>query len=446
MPFRLHLVRQRPLGQHPADEDAGEDRDDRHQDAARREVEEVQELKLADRDVCPGAIAERGERRQEADERAGEERGGLALDLQEVAERGDAGFVERDGRSRGREDDEREEREAEPCAGASEHGEHLRQRDEHQSRTLTHRLLDGRSRLHGEEVDDRDDHKARDDCDERIEDLDAADAPLDRIRLLHIRAVRHHNAHRQRERIEHLAHRAENRLAERGERELPFGVAQAVEVRQQVVADARPGPRQAHDVDRDADREDEQERHEDEVRFLDAVLDAEDDDRRAAEDEEDAVAERRERRGDEAREELRGVHSLGSHQFCSRKGHLRVGGEILDHPAADDAVVRDDQDRDDRREETEEAPPAVELRVGRQLALLGLAPDGNLGQHQREAERRHQDQVDEEEGSAAVLGREIRETPEVSETNRRRRGRQHEGERPGPTCTFFAHGVYCIRN
>ena len=46
--------------------------------------------------------------------------------------------------------------------------------------------MDVRPRLHRKHVHDGNDHEAGDECDERVEYLDAPDAALDRIRLLHV--------------------------------------------------------------------------------------------------------------------------------------------------------------------------------------------------------------------------------------------------------------------
>ena len=177
-----------------------------------------------------------------------------------------------------------------------------------------------------------------------------------------------------------------------------------IPVKRLVVFEALARAGQEADVERDAERHEEQQRHHDLVGALDAALHAEDDDQRAREDEQQPEAERRERRGDEAAEEGAGIGD-GFRGGRAAADDPQVGPEVLEHPAADDAVVGHDDDRDDRGEDAEDPEAAVQLRVGRQLALPRRAPDRDFGRHQREAERHDEDEVHEDERASAVLRR-----------------------------------------
>ena len=160
--------------------------------------------------------------------------------MEQITDGGHAGLEERNGGGCRRESHKHEERKPNPRSGRTERRKHLRQRDEHEPRSSIHRRMDSllrrghsvaavlrdqfrrHARLNRKHVDDRDDHQTCNERDQRIEDLNAAHGTLNRVLALHIGPIRDHDAHGERERVEHLSHRAENRLGEHRQGEMPI--------------------------------------------------------------------------------------------------------------------------------------------------------------------------------------------------------------------------------
>src|SRR5699024_1567021 len=92
-----------------------------------------------------------------------------------------------------------------------------------------------------------------------------------------------------------------------------------------------------------------------------------------------------------------------------------------------------------RSQPAEEAKALVERAVSADAGQTGLASDGDLSDHQREAEGDGQNDIDQKEGTAAVLCGEVRETPQVSETNGRASRGKDKADAAGKAAAFFFH-------
>ena len=100
-------------------------------------------------------------------------------------------------------------------------------------------------------------------------------------------------------------------------------------------------------------------------------------------------------------------------------------------------VVRHDQHRDNgvdpaaKAEESVFASRLCKRTVGADRALVGHAAQRSLGHDHRVAERQRQHNIDQQKNTAAVLGRQIREPPDIAQSHRRPGSRQHKAELAG---------------
>ena len=92
--------------------------------------------------------------------------------------------------------------------------------------------------------------------------------------------------------------------------------------------------------------------------------------------------------------------------------------KILGYPAADHAVVRHDNRGDSRANQAQRREAPVKLAVGADGGQPGLAPDGDLGEHQRKAKGHRQYNIYQQEYAAAALSGKVREPPDVAKPNR----------------------------
>ena len=207
-----------------------------------------------------------------------------------------------------------------------------------------------------------------------------------------------------------------------------------LDVRHEEVFDARQRARARHGIDGDDDRQHDQHRHHELGYALDAVFHAREDDRQ-----------RQHRKNDEA--ELRG------HAVRDERAEIAVSrelaavaedilGQVFDDPAADDRVIRHDEDGDDRVDPAAEFQPAgAAERVERaNRALAGHAAERGLCYDHGIAERHGQNDVDEQENTAAVFGGQIRKAPDVAEADGRAGGREHKADLSGKRTSF----VFCV--
>ena len=241
---------------------------------------------------------------------------------------------------------------------------------------------------------------------------------LNRDILLHVGAERDKNAHGDGQRVEHLPHgRDDGHPREVGR------------VGHQEIGNTRQcaGPRDR--VDRNDDRQHDQHRHHEPGDALHAVAHARKDD-----------AQRKERKQQEA--------DLGGRAICNERAEIavlrkplgvaaQIFKQIFDDPAADDRVVRHDQHRDNGVDPAAKAEESVlfaglgKRAVGADRAFVGHAAQGSLGHDHRVAERQRQHNIDQQKNTAAVLGCQIREPPDIAQPHRRPGSRQHKAELAG---------------
>ena len=120
----------------------------------------------------------------------------------------------------------------------------------------------------------------------------------------------------------------------------------------------------------------------------------------------------------------------------------QILGQIVDDPAADDRIVRHDQNGDDGVDPAAEpdALALTEVGIGADRAFVGHTAQRGLGHDHRITKGNCQQNVYQQENAAAVFGRQIREAPDVAQTHRSACGRQHEpnltGERAALVLLF----------
>ena len=73
-----------------------------------------------------------------------------------------------------------------------------------------------------------------------------------------------------------------------------------------------------------------------------------------------------------------------------------------------------------------------DLEFGADRVALGGAPDGEFGQHHRDADQEHEAEIDEHEDAAAALACRIGEAPDVAEPDSRAGGGQDESQLATP--------------
>ena len=186
-------------------------------------------------------------------------------------------------------------------------------------------------------------------------------------------------------------------------------------------------------VDRDADNEHQQRRHEDLGERLDALVDAAVNDKAGGCQKDDKEDDRLVLIGDKAGEEavVRRVQALTGDEHDA----------VFEHPAADHAVVRKNQKRHRAGKAAQPSPAPVDLAVSRQAALLGLSADGHLADKQRKAKGQRQNNVHDEKQAAAVFRRQIRETPNISESDRRACRGKHKADGTGKGISLLFHNA-----
>ena len=316
---------------------------------------------------------------------------------------GGARLDERDGARQRREEHEQEEHESDHLAGGAQAVEQLGQRAEHQARTGLFR-----NRIAAAEGDERgrDDHETCKEGYEQVKARDARGGLDDVLLLLEVAAVGDHDAHGKRQAVEHLAERADEQLG----RELGEVGGDII---QQSVDRAGKGQR----VDGQRDGHDDERRHHDEIGFLDAAFDAERDD--------DEGSRHEDRHEHEARHGTRDEPCEIS--VAGDGGRLGdIGERIFGHPAADDAVVRRDDEGHEGRQDADGQVLTPEMGEGADRRQLRAATERDFENQHRYAEREDEHDIGEKEHASAVLGRKIREAPHIAQADRRCRSRQDE--------------------
>ena len=380
-----------------------------HHDRVGEEIEEVQELHPEHGHACQRAVAQRGQAAQCQHDDADHERSALTAPAQLVLKGGDGALGQGDGAGNCREQHQQKEQRAHHMAQA--HAlEHFGDGDEHQCGAR----LQGVRVAAGEGEHRRDDHQARHDRNGRVEHFHILGGLLNGDVLLHIGAEGDQDAHGDGQRVEHLAHG--------GDHGHPGKVCH---IGHQKVLDAFQRTGAGDRVHRNDHRQHHQNGHHHLGDALHAVAHARKDDGQRSAREDDEAHLSRQAAGDETGE----VAVLGQLAAVAAD----VIRQIADDPAADDRVVRHDQDGDDG------VDPAAEPQArafakgpeGAHRAFLGHAAQGRFRRDHGVAKGDGQHDVHQQEDAAAVFCRQIRETPDVAQAHRRARRRQHEADLAG---------------
>lgn len=244
-----------------------------------------------------------------------------------------ARFHERDSRGERCEDNEQEEQHTDYGRKITERCEHLRQHDEHEARAG---IFSNRLRRTQRNERRRHDHEA---CQERNANIEARNtdrARSERIALLHVGTIGDHDAHRDGQREEHLPQCRNHEL-----------YRERREIRHQIVGSAIERAWLAERIDDQDDGHDDKCRHHDQVSLLDAALDAarHNEEYDSHEDEEPDI--RLKTAGDETGE----VGSAITDHGCGIK---EISADVLRYPATDHAIIRRDDEGNERSQDANE--------------------------------------------------------------------------------------------
>ena len=225
--------------------------------------------------------------------------------------------------------------------------------------------------------------------------------------------VGEHRSHPQAQAEEGLT----RRLGEHAQRE------DLAEIRLEVEGVARTGSRQRRGEDGEAHDDQSQQRHQDDGAALDSPSNPAGDDEDRDRHEQQVPA-----GGIPAGRDL--AEEAG--RVAAEAGEQSVPG-VAKGPARDHGVVGQDEKATEDKEHAQRSPGvAAEVGERQDRALLRAPPDRELRQHDRQADQRHHDDVQEDEGRPAVLGGEVREAPHVAQADRRSDGGEHEAETAAP--------------
>ena len=333
---------------------------------------------------------------------------------------GNDNLEDRDAGREGREGHHQEEDRAHNAANRAHGGKDLGQGDEHQAGAGGAQAVGAHEDEHG-----GDDHDAGKERDGGV-DADDLQRVLGKVVFLaHVGAVGDHDAHGQGEREERLSHGIHDGAAQAAECEaLKVGDdedGEALQAGARGAVGLGRGKREREDGD--ANGKHDQNGHEDLARTLDALLNARRDDECGEGQEEQREHHRSDGRSDERREEP-----------ISRRIDARPRNEdeeVLEHPAANDHVVHEDDGRHDECQLAQEAELGLGGLIGVEGGEARAATKRHLARHDGVAEGEDQDEVDDEEQAAAVLCRDGGETPQVSQTHCAASGCQNEAQLAG---------------
>ena len=305
-------------------------------------------------------------------------------------------------------------------------GEDLGERDEHEAGPRLHALHTLK------DEDGGNDHHACQQGYARVKIFNLVNGRVHIHIFLNIRAVSDHDAHGHGEREEDLAHGVQQDLQEALE-------GQSLEAGREIDREAlqacarhtgfiRVGERQGEDGDgHDHDQHD---RHQYLGTLLNSLLHAVKDDPGRQQHKDGGVERGLGWRSDEVRKEA----VLGRRAALSGQ----VDHDIAGDPAADDRVIGHDQHRHQESQNSQKLPFGTHLGVGPDGILTGPAADGYIGGQQCKAESKGQDQIDQNKKTAAVLGGQIWEAPEIADAHRAAGGRHDEADLAGETVLFVA--------
>ena len=334
---------------------------------------------------------------------------------------GDDGFHDGHGGGQGRKGHGQEEQDAHDGADEGAHfTEDLGQGHEHQGRAAGAHALPAH-----EGIDRGNDHHAGQECHDSIEELDLVDGLVQVGLLLDVRTVGDHDAHCHADGIEQLAHGiGEDHQELLGGHALEAGHHIDHQALEAGAGDAGIiGVPQGHGEDGNTQNQDQQDRHQDGGELFNALIHTLVDHKQGSPQEQKEPENGGPLGGDKT-----GEIGIG-HSSHAAAGE--VGEKIFQNPAADGAVVGQDQGGDQAGDGAHPAELFVDDTIGRQGAEAGFPADGDLCDQQSEAEGQSQDQVAQQEQSAAVLGSQIGKTPDVAQAHGAAGSRQHEAQGTG---------------
>ena len=385
------------LGQPPADEDAEDDAAEGHDPQGGDVVEGVEEATTEEgTEVCKGAEAERTQRGQHGSGERHVGGGTTAAGAIAVDEEGGDLLVHGDGAGEGRQHEQHIEHQREDVAHsghAAEQGvEDVGQRDEDEARAGI-----GRDARHGE--DGGEDDETGEDGDGGVDAHDVGSGLHQWHIGLEVAGVGGEAADGDGKR--------EERLPEGGEDHRGIYLRE-VGFQQELHADGSTGHGQR--TYGQQNHQNQQQGHHDLGETLDAVLHTTLDDDVGEEQEGEGKEQGRPRGAAEGGE-------VGSRVADSGKaaGSGRAG--ILQHPAGNDAVVGEDEGDAEHASIAGEVPRLARCQplVRRSNVRMRSASDDELGSHHGHSEEDDAEEVDEDEGSAAMLTRLDRKTPDVAQ-------------------------------
>ena len=120
----------------------------------------------------------------------------------------------------------------------------------------------------------------------------------------------------------------------------------------------------------------------------------------------------------------------------------KIGCQILEDPAADGAVVGQNHHGNNAGDQADPAPLRMNDFIGSDGALCGLSADGDLGGQQSKAKGQSQDNVGQQENTAAVLGCQIRKAPDIAQTDGRACRSQNKTQRTTEITAFLFHNCF----
>ena len=405
----LHLLRDLFHADDAGHQQAGGNGCNGHHDRVGQKVEEVQKLHPEHGHPGQRAVAQCRQAAQRHHDGADEHGGAGAVPAQLVLKGGNSALGQGDGAGNGCKQHQHKEQHTHHSA-QTHTGKHLGDGDEHQRRAG----LQGVRVAAGEGEHRRDDHQTCHDGNGGIEHLHILGGLLDGDVLLHIGAKGDQNAHGDGQRIEHLPHGGDYSHPRK-----VFGVGH------QKVLYTRQCAGTGDRVARNDQRQHHQHRHHHLGNPLHAVAHTGKDN-----------AQREQAEQQKGQLGLQAVGDKGGEVAVRRQiaaASAQILGQIVDDPAADDRIIRHDQNGDNGVDPAAEpdAPALAEVGVGADRAFVGHAAQCSLGHDHGITECNCQQNVYQQENTAAVFGCQIREAPDVAQTHRSACGRQHEPDLTG---------------
>ena len=248
---------------------------------------------------------------------------------------------------------------------------------------------------------------------------------------LEIGGVGDHRPDADREREERLPQRDEHRRGRHFR-----------EIRSEKEFQSRFAARHQQRVDRQDNQDDEEQRHQDFGRTLDALLHAERDHEVGSQHEQTGVENRPPRIADEGFEE---VFVLLGRRVA---GDLARGGvyHVFGRPSRNHEIESQNQKCRQHAVVAQKTPSAVQLPVGAHRIEVRRPSHGEFRDHQRQPQQQYAEDVDDQKGSAAVVSGDVRKPPDVAQPHGAARRDEHGAQfatQRGATLLMM-HNLTCL--